>query len=144
MRPSHLVNRVLFCQYSFNLQFIFFFKTAVLQKSSDVRLSYGHCNFSRGCLPVKMASKTVIRCIEKGYQTEEVFDRGFSSIHKPVNYLHCPACSFPVDQWSFDIFILTVYVEVSQCKDNKTESLQLLSSAKLVLKQLITRAKVSQ
>ena len=70
---------------------------AVLQKSSNVRLSYEHCNFSRGCLPVKMASKTVIRCIEKGYQTE-VFDRGFSSIHKPVNYLHCPACFLPVAQ----------------------------------------------
>ena len=90
-----------------------------------------------------MASKTVIRCIEKGYQTE-VFDRGSSSIHKPTNYLHCPACFFPVVQWSFDMFILSVYVEVSQRKDNKTESLQLLSSAKLVLKQLITRAKVSQ
>ena len=90
-----------------------------------------------------MASKTVIRCIEKGYQTE-VFDRGSSCIHKRTNYLHCPACFFPVAQWSFDMFILTVYVEVSQYKDNKTESLQLLSSAKLVLKQLITRAKVSQ
>ena len=35
-------------------------------------------------------------------------------------------------------------MEVSQCKENKTESVQLLSSAKLSLKQLITRAKVSE
>ena len=42
------------------------------------------------------------------------------------------------------MFILhAVYIEVSQGKENKAESVQLLSSAKLVLKQLITRAKVS-
>ncbi|KAL9953055.1 hypothetical protein ACROYT_G040407 [Oculina patagonica] len=34
-----------------------------------------------------------------------------------------------------------VYTEVSQCKENKSEAVQLLSSAKLTLKQLITRAK---
>ncbi|KAJ7360146.1 Tetratricopeptide repeat domain 27, partial [Desmophyllum pertusum] len=34
-----------------------------------------------------------------------------------------------------------VYMEVSQCKENKSEAVQLLSSAKLILKQLITRAK---
>lgn len=37
-----------------------------------------------------------------------------------------------------------VYMQVSQGKENKTESVQLLSSAKLILKQLITRAKVSR
>ena len=35
-------------------------------------------------------------------------------------------------------------MEVSQCKENKAESVQLLSSAKLSLKQLITRVKVSE
>ena len=34
-------------------------------------------------------------------------------------------------------------MEVSQSKENKAESVQLLSSAKLSLKQLITRVKVS-
>ena len=38
----------------------------------------------------------------------------------------------------------TVYMQVSQGKENKTESVQLLSSAKLILKQLITRVKVSR
>lgn len=45
------------------------------------------------------------------------------------------------DVIALTVHLSDVYVEVSQCKDNKTESLQLLSSAKLVLKQLITRAK---
>ena len=34
-------------------------KTAVLRKLFDVRFSCNHCNFSRICLLVKMASKTV-------------------------------------------------------------------------------------
>ena len=38
-----------------------FSKTAVLQKLFDIRFSYKHCNFSRVCLLVKMASKTVTR-----------------------------------------------------------------------------------
>ena len=39
-----------------------FFRTAVLRKLFDIRFStfsYNHCNFSRVCLLVKMASKTV-------------------------------------------------------------------------------------
>ena len=39
-----------------------FRKTAVL-KLFDIRFSYNHCNFSRACLLVKMASKTVTRSI---------------------------------------------------------------------------------
>jgi len=39
------------------------------------------------------------------------------------------------------VHLCQMYMEVSQCKDNKAESVQLLSSAKLSLKQLITRAK---
>ena len=40
-----------------------FSKTAVLRKLFDIRFSYKHCNFSRVCLLVKMASKTVTRSI---------------------------------------------------------------------------------
>ena len=40
-----------------------FFRTAVLRKLFDIRFSYKHCNFSRVCLLVKMASKTVTRSI---------------------------------------------------------------------------------
>ena len=39
------------------------FRTAVLWKLFDIRFSYNHCNFSRVCLLVKMASKTVTRFI---------------------------------------------------------------------------------
>ena len=41
----------------------FLFRTAVLRKLYDLRFSYKHCNFSRVCLLVKMASKTVTRSI---------------------------------------------------------------------------------
>ena len=41
--------------------FFFFFRTAFVRKLFDIRFSYKHCNFSRGCLLVKMASKTVTR-----------------------------------------------------------------------------------
>ena len=42
----------------------YFFRTAVLRKLFDIRFSYKHCNFSRLCLLVKMASKTVTRSIQ--------------------------------------------------------------------------------
>ena len=41
----------------------YFFITAVLRKLFGIRFSYKHCNFSRVCLLVKMASKTVTRSI---------------------------------------------------------------------------------
>ena len=41
----------------------YFFRTAVLRKLFDIRFSYKHCNFSRVCLVVKTASKTVTRSI---------------------------------------------------------------------------------
>ena len=42
----------------------FFFRTGVFKrKLFDIRFSYKRCNFSRGCLLVKMASKTVTRSI---------------------------------------------------------------------------------
>ena len=42
----------------------------MLQKLFDIRFSYKHCNFSHGCLLVKMASKTVIRPIELKLSSE--------------------------------------------------------------------------
>ena len=47
---------------------LIFFRTAVLRKLLDIRFSYKHCNFSRVCLLVKMASKTVTRSILRYYQ----------------------------------------------------------------------------
>ena len=41
----------------------FFFRRAVLRKLFDITFSYKPCNFSRVCLHVKMASKTVTRSI---------------------------------------------------------------------------------
>ena len=41
----------------------FCFRTAVFWELLDIRFSYKHCNFSRGCLLVKMASKTVTRSV---------------------------------------------------------------------------------
>ena len=42
---------------------LIFFRTAVLRKLFDIRFSCKHCNFSRVCLLVNMASKTVTRPI---------------------------------------------------------------------------------
>ena len=47
------------------------FRTAVLRKLFDIRFSYKHCNFSRVCLLVKMASKTVTRSMIKMRKTEK-------------------------------------------------------------------------
>ena len=74
------------CQYnpllcSFSLQFIFFFRTAVLRKLFDIRISYKHCNFSRGCLLVKMASKTVTNSIFP-HSRGRMFSRGWF-VHRP-------------------------------------------------------------
>ena len=41
----------------------FFFQADVLRRWFDIGFSYKHCNFTPACLPVKMASKTVIRPI---------------------------------------------------------------------------------
>ena len=35
----------------------------MFRKYFDIRFSHKHCDFSSGCLPVKMASKTVMRPI---------------------------------------------------------------------------------
>ena len=52
------------CTFSFIIDT--FVRTAVLSKLFDTRFSYKHCNFSRVCLLVKMASKTVARSIVCG------------------------------------------------------------------------------
>ena len=50
---------------------VFFFITAVLRKLFEIRFSYNICNFSRICLLVKMASKTVTRSTDR--TTHEVY-----------------------------------------------------------------------
>ena len=62
--PSRAKN-FLPCKWGFSLQFIFFFRTAVLRQLFDIRFSYKHCNFSRVCLLVKTASKTVTISIRR-------------------------------------------------------------------------------
>ena len=57
--PKFFQDNPLLC--SFSLQVIFMVRTAVLRKLFDIRFSYKHCNFSRVCLFVKMASKTATR-----------------------------------------------------------------------------------
>ena len=43
-----------------------------MRKLFDIRFSYKHCNFSRVCLLVKMASKTVTRSIDECSNEEEL------------------------------------------------------------------------
>ena len=57
------VSRILCCVAQVYKSFFFFFRKAVLRKLFDIRFSFIHCNFLRGCLLVKMASKTVTRSI---------------------------------------------------------------------------------
>ena len=61
--PSNFFSRILGSEALVYKSF-FFFRTAVLQKLFEIRFSYKHCNFSRVCLLVKMASKTVTRSID--------------------------------------------------------------------------------
>ena len=49
----------------------YFFRTVVLRKLFDIRFSNKHCNFSRVCLLVKVASKTVTRSMIKMRKTEK-------------------------------------------------------------------------
>ena len=50
-----------------NRQFVFSFRTAVLRTELfDIRFSYKCCNLTSGCLPVKMASKTVMNKVYYG------------------------------------------------------------------------------
>ena len=51
--------RTFLCFVALLYNWYFFFRTAVLRKSFAIRFSYKNCNFSRVCLLVKIASKTV-------------------------------------------------------------------------------------
>ena len=55
--------RTILCFVALFYNWCFFFRTAVLRKLFDLRFSYKHRNFSRVCLLLKMASKTVTRSI---------------------------------------------------------------------------------
>ena len=83
---------------------VFFEPTAVLRKLFDIRFSYKHCNFSRDCLLVKMASKTLTRSIVHQEQDIHTFYLVISS----TNF------SFIVN-FSFLLFFfkITWYIRVS-------------------------------
>ena len=61
--PSNSFRRILRSEASVYKSYFFQNRTAVIRKLLDIRFSYNHCNFSRACLLVKMASKTVTRSI---------------------------------------------------------------------------------
>ena len=61
---SNFFRRILRSEGFNSFFFLFFRIAAVLRKLFDFRFSYKHCNFSRGWLPVEIASKTVIRSTE--------------------------------------------------------------------------------
>ena len=69
--------KILCC--SFSLQLISFFIRAVVCK---LFFSYKHCNFSRGCLLVRMAFKTVTRSIKP---------RSLCNIN--IDWLLCQSCT---------------------------------------------------
>ena len=73
--PSNVFKRILRSE-ALVYKSSFFFRTAVLRKLLDIRFSYNHCNFSRVCLLVKMASKTVIFEVKQNYQALFVFRPG--------------------------------------------------------------------
>ena len=52
---------IILCFVALVYNLYIFFRTAVSRKLFDIRLSYKHFNFSRVCLLVKMASKTMTR-----------------------------------------------------------------------------------
>ena len=69
-----------------------YFRTAVLQKSFDITFSYKHSNFSRSCLLIKMASKTVTRSINLLYVPCKSFKRIKRKLHarklREINRTH--------------------------------------------------------
>ena len=86
-----------YLRQSFALQLQFtidiLFRTAVLRKLFDIRFSYKHCNFSRVCLLVKMASKTVTRSI--AFHTIPV---SFSRRHQKLSGIMCTEHSLSKDK----------------------------------------------
>ena len=73
--PQNLLVKSFAAQLQFTVH-IFFFRIAILRKLFDIRFSYKHCNFSRVCLLVKMASKTVTRSIRLSYDVKNTADLG--------------------------------------------------------------------
>ena len=75
-----------------------------MRKLFDIRFSYKHCNFSRDCLLVKMASKTLTRSIVHQEQ----------DIHTFYLVISCTNFSFKVN-FSFLLFFLKItwYIRVS-------------------------------
>ena len=65
---THVTPSIFFCRIIRSEALVensyFFFRTVVLRKLFEIRFSYKHCHFSRVCLLVKMASKTVTRSIK--------------------------------------------------------------------------------
>ena len=75
IQPSKFVSRILYLvALVYNLYF--FFQADVLRRLFDIGFSYKHCNFTPACLPVKMASKTVIRPIVSLVRTSLVNEPG--------------------------------------------------------------------
>ena len=60
--PSNFFRRILRSE-ALVYKSYFFQNGRSTRKLFDIRFSYNHCNFSRVCLLVKMASKTVTRSI---------------------------------------------------------------------------------
>ena len=85
--PSSFFKRILRSKAFFTNHI--FFKTAVLRKLFDIRFSYNHCNFSRVCLLVKMASKTVTRSIELAFAVNGL--ELSCSLHAPRGH-SCTSC----------------------------------------------------
>ena len=72
------------------------------KKLFAIRFPYKHCNFWPLCLPVKMASKTVIRPIDSGcwlpsfcYRPRQSFEMGNAIFLRNRNYRHEQLCWLP-------------------------------------------------
>ena len=61
VRPLNFLGQSFALLLSFTIDILF--RTAILWTLVDIRVSYNHCNISRVCLLVKMASKTLTRSI---------------------------------------------------------------------------------
>ena len=71
------------CCVALVYNWFFFFRTAVLWKLLDIRFSFKHCNFSRGCLLIKMISKTVIRPIKSYWFCSYRYSTAISQWRQP-------------------------------------------------------------
>ena len=101
-----LVSKILCC-----VAFIYnshFFQNSRFTDSKlfDIRSSYKHCNFSRGCLPVKMASKTVTRSMHNENSKANVIKKGsnkhnnnFARASQILVRFFCPKCTTTSNQF---------------------------------------------